>query len=149
MAASRVLSPAQLHIMNNFNHLTFEKILTRKFILGNPKMDCDHLGICYVSDNDDPQEPGFRTGCPRISATFALNQLGVLHLRIPADDLTAVQRLRHFSTPFFTVEESYAFSPSLAKAFGHANRQLTIRPGRYPWQETLHTITIILPLKIS
>lgn len=135
--------------MNYFNYGAPVITLTRKVVLGNPKKDCDHLGICYVSDDDDPVQPVFRGPCPSVAARFSLNLFGQLQIFIPQGNLSAKQREKHFGADQFVIVEPFVFSPVLARALGHAGDRLTVRPGQYPWTETAGGIYLHLPLEVG
>jgi hypothetical protein len=131
--------------MNRFNFGRPVTAVRRKVILGNPKKDCDHLGICYVTDDDDVPNPGFERSCPIISGTFSINFFGQLRIILAKNELTASMRKRHFSSDKFIVEEPYVFPPRLADVLG-GKGGMTIRPGRYDWEESEEGIIISIPL---
>jgi hypothetical protein len=134
--------------MNRFNFGRPVTAVRRKIILGNPKKDCDHMGICYVTDDNDPPRPGFQTDCPLISGVFSLNLFGQLRIVLAKKDLTASLRMQHFSSDKFTVVEPFVFSPKLAEVLSGGGK-MTVRPGRYDWEEDERGISISIPLLIA
>ena len=133
--------------MNRFNFGGPVTTVRRKIILGNPKKNCDHLGICYVTDDDDVSRPGFQTDCPLISGIFSINFFGQLRIVLAKKELTANLRERHFSSNKFIVEEPYTFPQKLVEILG-GRGEMTIRSGRYNWEEDGRSIIISIPLLI-
>ena len=135
--------------MNRFNFGNTVTAVRRKVVLGNPKKDCDHLGICYVTDDNEPPSPGFRTGCPQVSGVFSVNFFGQLRITLAKKDLTPSLRRQHFSADKFIVVEPFVFPTALVERFGYQGVTMTIRPGRYDWVEGEQGIMISIPLLIT
>lgn len=135
--------------MNRFNFGRPVNAVRRKVILGNPKKDCDHLGICYVTDDDHEPRPDFKVGCPQVNGVFSLNLFGQLQILLARKDLTPGLRRQHFSTDKFIVVEPFVFSPELANRLGNISGKMTVRPGRYVWEEDERGIIVTIPLLIG
>jgi hypothetical protein len=101
-----------------------------EIILGIPSEGCQGHGICRILTQSALKS----VKCPSITGYITLEADQKLRFSFPKAAMPAALKEKHFSSPWFTVKESFVLPNRIAAQFEFKRSQ--IQPGLYQITET-------------
>lgn len=121
-------------------------IFCADIILGSPKRDCRHLGICRVDPAESRSGDQASSRCqPSVQAYLSLDHHGRLFCSFNSLDLTTEQYAKHFGAGNFVVEDILELPPLVCHRLG-TRQSLIISVGTFPVIE--HRGRLLVSLKV-
>lgn len=109
-----------------------------EIILGIPSEGCQGHGICRVLTQSALKS----IKCPSVTGYISLEADQTLRFTFPKSALSTPLKQKHFSSPWFKVEEPFILPNRVAALFGF--RRSKIQPGSYQIIETEYFFAVSL-----
>jgi hypothetical protein len=127
-------------------------VLSANVVFGQPSLACHGNGLCRVDLDTAMAAPspspsdGEGLSCQKIPVRFTYNEKQELQLIISKRELSAQVYAKHFSGPYFLMEEGFWLPDDLVSALSLPVSYLP--SGLYPIQKTLDYVTVYLSNQI-